>query len=393
MALTVADSARSTDTPATPLPPFGKGAEAFEALKSALLARYPGGGTTEDDLYRAAAQGMLEHVDEKRGAWNKLLSPDDMRAMKEDLEGEVVGIGAEIDFDPSTGYAEVLSVLAGSPAERAGLARRDTIVDVDGHVFQGQTRRDLLDRLHGKAGETVNVSVLRANRLLTVPVVRAKVDYPVVVHELLAPRVGYLRIKSFNAMTPPAVESALSDLAGADARALVVDLRGNPGGAFDDAIEVAEQLLPAGASVVREVKKGEPDKTLRALKGAKVLASVPVVVVINHETASSAEFLTAALHDARKARVLGQTTFGKWSVQTLEDLPNGYGVKYTVGMLETGSGVSYDGIGFPPDLEVDLDAKGLASAERQPTVTARLGVDVQLRTAVALTDMVLPSPP
>ncbi len=373
--------------PAATLPPFGRGAEAFDALKSALLARYPGNETTEDDLYRAAAEGMLQHVDEKRGAWNKLLSPDDMRAMKDDLQGEVVGIGAEIDFDAATGYAEILSVIPSSPAERAGLVARDTIVDVDGHVFQGQTQKELLDRIRGKAGETVNLSVLRANKLLAVSIVRARVEYPVVVHEVLPPGVGYLRIKSFNTKTPPAVESALSELAKSNAHALVIDLRSNPGGAFDDAIAVAEQLLPAGASVVREVKKGEAVKTLRVEKGAKALASVPVVVLVNHETASGAEFLAAALHDGRKARVLGQATLGKWTVQTLEDLPNGYGVKYTVGVLETGAGVSYDGVGFPPDLEVDLDAKGLAAAERQPTVAARVGVDAQLRAAVALTGM------
>jgi carboxyl-terminal processing protease len=364
--------------------PFRDGARTFAAVKEGLLSRYGSAVVTDDDLYRAAVRGMLEHVDDKHGAYNKLLTPDEISALRNDLRGEVVGVGVEIQFDPATGYSDVLNVLPGSPAEHAGLVPGDKILDVDGEPFKGKTQRDVLAKIRGNAGQAVSLNLLRGDKVLEVSLVRQLVAYPVATDGVLPGKIGYLRIRSFNAKTPGAVGASLGNLASQGARSLIIDLRSNPGGTFDDAITTADKLLPAGASVVRLEEKGEPPKTTSVKQGATALANVPVLVLVNGDTASSAEFLAAALHDARKATTVGQKTFGKWTVQTLDDLPNGYAVKYTVAVFSTPSGASFDGVGLSPDIEVDLDHAGFVAAERAATLVERVAVDPQLRSALGL---------
>jgi carboxyl-terminal processing protease len=368
---------------ASPPEPFAEGEKAFATVKEALLHSYSGTPVTEDEVYRAAVQGMLEHIDPARGAWNKLLPPSEFQALHADLQGQLVGIGAEIDFDDATGYSDVLGTFPSSPAEKAGLLAGDKILDVNGKLFKGKSHKDVLAEIRGKAGETVTLTVLRADKLLTIPIVRDVVSYEVVKDMVVGESSGYLRIKSFNAKTRPAIDRGLDDLAAHAARSLVVDLRGNPGGGFDDAIASAEAFLPAGTVIARIQKRGEAEKTFTA-KGATKLANVPVVVLVDGETSSGGEIIAAALQQGRHAQVVGTRTFGKWSLQTVDDLPNGYAIKYTISVIHAGDGKTYDGVGFTPDIEVDMDRKATAAAQRETDPVRRLAVDPQLRTAIAL---------
>jgi carboxyl-terminal processing protease len=368
---------------ATPVAPFGSGEGAFRTVRKALLENYSGAPVGDDELYRAAVQGMLEHVDAQRGSWNKLLTPEDLAAIHSDLMGEVVGIGAQIQFDPVTGYSDVLGVFPGSPAQKAKVAAGDKILDVNGKLFSGKTQKDVLAEIRGAAGETVTLTVLRADKLLTIPIVREVVAYEVVRDFMLPDAVGYLQIWSFNAKTRGAIDRGLGDLAAHHARALVVDMRGNPGGGFDDAISSAEAFLPAGAVIVRIEKRDPKDQAFSA-KGATVLAGVPMAVLVDGDTSSGGEFVTAALQDARHATVVGKTTFGKWSLQRIDDLPNGFAIKYTVGVLRTAAGKTYDGVGLLPDVEVDTDKKEMLAVARETDPVRRLAADAPLRTAVAL---------
>jgi len=254
---------------------------------------------------------------------------------------------------------------------------------VNGKLFKGKTQKDVLSEIRGKAGETVTLTVLRADKLVTMPIVRAVVSYEVVRDMMLPDSIGYLRVRSFNAKTRPGIDADLGDLASRGAKSLVVDLRGNPGGGFDDAIASAEAWLPSGATIARIQKQGEKEKTFTA-KGATVLANVPMVVLIDGETSSGGEFVTAALQQGRHAQVVGTRTFGKWSLQTVDDLPNGYAIKYTISLIRAADGKTYDGVGFLPDIQVDMDKKAGWAAQRELDPTKRLAIDPQLRTAVAI---------
>jgi carboxyl-terminal processing protease len=368
-----------------PPEPFGNGAQNFEAARKALLGGYYRDSLTEDDLYRAAVRGMVEYADPSMRQWNKMLPPSELGQLRLDLQGELVGIGVKIDFDPATGYIDVKGTIPGSPAERAGIAPPDKIVTIDGKLYKGRSLQDVVGDIRGKAGETVSLSILRGAGLVTVPVVRAKVAYDTVQDMVVADDVGYLRIPSFNAKTPGSLHDALTDLAGKHVRAIVLDLRSNPGGSFDDSVAAASELAPAGANIASVNERGKVQPiAAKAGTPAPMLLDLPLAVLVDHDTASSAELLAAAVQELRHATLVGARTHGKWSVQRLEDLPNGYAIKFTVGLFASPSGKSYDGTGVAPDIEVDAASDAVQHALAESDPRARLAGDAQLRTAVAV---------
>jgi carboxyl-terminal processing protease len=380
-----ASPAPASEATTVPPEPFANAAQNFDAARKALLGGYYRDSLTEDDLYRAAVRGMVEYADPSMRQWNKMLAPSELSQLRLDLQGELVGIGVKIDFDPATGYIDVKGTIPGSPAEHAGVAPPDKIVTVDGKLYKGRSMTDVVGDIRGKAGETVTLSILRGASLVTVPVVRAKVAYDTVQDMVVTDDVGYLRIPSFNAKTPGSLHDALADLASKHVRAIVLDLRANPGGSFDDSVAAASELAPAGATIASVNKRGKVEPIPpKAGTPAPMLLDVPLSVLVDHDTASSAELLAAAVQELRHATLVGARTHGKWSVQRLDDLPNGYAIKFTVGLFASPSGKSYDGTGLAPDIEVDAasDAVQRALAESDPK--ARLAEDVQLRTAVAV---------
>jgi carboxyl-terminal processing protease len=366
-----------------PREPFTNAAAAFASAKESILKNYYSEAITEDDLYRAALQGMLERVEPRLRKYNRLLSPPDLAELRSDLKGELIGIGIEIHFEPDTGYVDVLAPIPGSPAEKAGLLAGDKILSVNGKLFRGMREKDVVREIRGVEGEPVSLSVLRGDKVVAFTIKRARVVYEPGRSVMLPEGVGYVYLHAFNARSAAFVRSLLEDLAKKGPRALVVDLRENQGGSFEDAVAVAELMLPAGAPIVKVVKRGGWEEAFAA-KGGGILASLPCTVLVNSETSSGAEFVAAALRESRHAQIVGTKTFGKWSVQTIEDLSNGYAIKYTVSQFRTPSGRSFEGTGLLPDVEVALDHKACESALLIDDTEKRLAADPQLRTAIAL---------
>jgi carboxyl-terminal processing protease len=361
---------------------FTSGANAFAEVRDMLLKKYYAEGLSEDDVYRAATAGMLEKLEPRMEKYNRLVSPREIAEIKNDLKGEVVGIGVKISFDEPSGYADVNGTIPHSPSEAAGLQPGDKIVTVNGKLYKGMKLKDVVADIRGKAGDPVILSILRGDKLLSFTVTRARVTYDTPSAELLPDKLGYLQIPSFTDRTPDAVRAALTTLEQGGARALAVDLRHSPGGSFERAIETAGLLLPEGSPVVVLKARGKADET-RYTKGSPILGSVPVVVLVDGETASSSEFLAGALQEIRHARVVGTKTRGKWTVQSLENLPNGYAYKYTVGRFQTAGGRSFEGTGLVPDAEATMDETLLGKAAGAKP-EERLAIDIQLRTAKEL---------
>ncbi len=362
---------------------FTEGAKAFASVRDDLLKEYYAAGFTEDDLYRAATQGMLERLDPKMKKWNKLLPPDELATLRSDLKGEFVGIGSQIRFDESTGYADVLAVMPGTPSAKVGILAGDKIVSINGQLYRGKKLRDVMADLRGKVGETVAVSILRADKLLPFSIRREMVSYDSVMPLVLAD-VGYLRVRSFSGKTVPMLRAALDDFATKNVRSLVVDLRDNQGGLFDEAVASADVLLPAGTPIVNIKRRDQKTETRSSKNEHVVLGQLPMAVLVDRETSSGAEFLTAALQEGRHAPVIGGRTLGKWSLQTVKDLSNGYSVKFTVGLFASPSGRSFDGMGMLPDVEVTMDEGQLRRALVITDPEPRFAADPQLRTAVAM---------
>lgn len=366
-----------------PAEKFTGGARAFAEVRDALLKGYYAEGLSEDDVYRAATAGMLEKLEPRMKTYNRLISPRELTEMKNDLKGEVVGVGVHIQFDVKSGYADVLSTLPGSPSEKAGVVAGDKIVTVNGKLYKGMGMKDVVADIRGKAGEPVTLSILRGDKLVSLTIVRDRVSYDSPVHAMLPEKLGYVRIPSFTNKTPGAVRTALEELERGGARALVLDLRQSPGGSFDRALETAELLVPEGAPIVTLKRRGKADET-HVSKGKPILGDVPLAVLVNHGTSSSAELLATALQESsRHARLVGARTHGKWSVQSLDELSNGYAYKYTVSLFHTPGGKSYEGVGIAPDVESAMDDATVARANAAKP-EERLAIDVQLRTAKEL---------
>jgi carboxyl-terminal processing protease len=354
----------------------------FEAAKKTLLDGYYDPSITEDDLYRAAVAGMLERVDGKMHKWNRLLSPPEIAELRSDLMGEVVGIGVKIELDPATGYIDVRATVPGSPAEQAGIAPPDKIVTVNGKLYKGLGLHSAVADIRGKAGEPVTLSILRGDKLVSVRVVRAKVVFDQVRGSIVGDDVGLVEIPSFNSKTPGALRDVLTDLSGKGVQALVVDLRANEGGSFDDAVAVAGEMVPAASTVVVLRKRGTSEPIVA--KTTPVGRDVPIAVLVDNDTASSAELLTAALQELRHATVVGSHTQGKWTVQTIDDLSNGYAIKYTLAVFTSPSGRSFEGTGLTPDVQVDQSSDSRDRARIESDPAKRLADDAPLRTALAM---------
>jgi carboxyl-terminal processing protease len=361
---------------------FDVGARAFEAARRELLEQYVKNDLNEDDLYRAAVQGMLTNIDPAMRAHNRLLGPAEFAEMNADLKAEIVGVGLMLKFDNATGRADVLGVIPGSPAARSDIKAGDVLLTVDGQSFKGKQMRDLIYAVRGKAGDKVTLNLLHDATVVTRTLERQKVAYDVVTEEALPGDVAVLHVWAFAETTPQSMRAALGRIAARNPKALIVDLRDNPGGMLDGAVEATRMLLPRGKTVVKLVKRGGKEETLTAT-AEPVLKPVPTVVLINEHTGSSAELMAAALREGLKAPLIGTKSLGKWSVQSLKELPNHFVMRYTVAHFFAPDGNTYEGTGLLPDIEVAFDEDARSKMPRDGAIEDKLKADPQLKAAAS----------
>jgi carboxyl-terminal processing protease len=329
----------------------------------------------------AAVQGMVTSLNGgKPEGPNAILDPRSMAELTDDLKGELVGIGAQIDYDETTGMALLMGTLPGSSAAGAGLQKGDRVLGVDGQPFRGRTLKEVMRAIRGKAGTSVRVSLLRGSTVIEKTMVRKRLALPSVEH-MLAGDVAVVTLRQFNERTPAELEAALKAVSDGKAQRLLLDLRANAGGLFEKAIESAQLLVPSGAEIVRTAgRKGK--LTRYHSKGSPVLGKLPLVILVDNLTASSAEVLAEALRVNNGATLVGAKTFGKWRMETLRPLQGGYTLKFTVAMLQSPQGHSFDGKGLAPDVEVAPGTEQLEYTRRIPELDKRLAADPQLKGAL-----------
>ncbi|MBK7862242.1 MAG: PDZ domain-containing protein [Archangiaceae bacterium] len=363
---------------------FDSGAKAFETARRALLEQYVRADLSEDELYRAAVQGMLQGVDPAMRKHNQLLSPTQVADLLAELKGEVVGIGVRFKLDPGSSRAEVIGVVPGSSAASADVREGDLILSVDGAPLKGRTQQEVIAAIRGPAGGKVKLGLLRDTALVERTLTRAKLSVEQVSEAVLPGDVAVLALRGFSETTPAQVRAALERIAKSSARGLIIDLRNNEGGLLEKAVETAKLLLPKGATVAKLAERGGKERVMVA-DGAPVL-TLPVAVLTSNRTGSSAELLAAALRHALKAPLIGERTRGKWSVQRIEELPNRYTMKFTVAHFKDPSGRGWEGEGLSPDIEVPQAQADAEKAERLKP-SDRLAADVQLKAAASFLRM------
>lgn len=301
----------------------------------------------EDAIIFGAVEGMMTALDPH----SVFMPPDLYREMKNDTSGEFGGVGIEVTQRDRS--ITVIAPIPGTPAERAGIISGDRIVRIDDDSTKAMTVLDALRRLRGKPGTPVRLTLDRETGLLEVSIVRARIRIVPIESRLIPPGFGYVRLKAFQKDTARSLTSHLDRLqreAGGRLAGVVLDLRNNPGGLLDQAVKVADEFLDEGLIVSTKGRNPRHAEEYRARPGG--LPDIPVVVLVNAGSASASEIVAGALQDHNRAVVIGATSFGKGSVQTVVDLPDGSGLKLTIARYYTPGGRSIHGSGIHPDIEV-----------------------------------------
>ncbi|MBS1199944.1 MAG: carboxyl-terminal processing protease [Proteobacteria bacterium] len=326
----------------------------------------------DHELMQHAIRGMLSSLD----AHSAFLDEDDLEDLQIASEGSYSGIGIEVSFED--GLIIIVAPLEGSPAERAGLATGDIIVAIDGHEVKAAGLSESVGRMRGEPGTRVRVTIDRDGSAepLEFSIERAEIELASVRWAMLDPGYGYLRISQFSDTTRPDLERALralQDGAGGPLGGAVLDLRGNPGGVLEAGVEVADLFLDRGLIVSATGRTKDARFSMEATPG-DVLRGAPIVVLVDGGSASASEIVAGALHDNGRATLVGRTTFGKGSVQTVLPLSGGRAIKLTTSRYYTPSGTSIHEQGIEPDVVLPRRAAGPAADEpsTDPEIAAAL---------------------
>ena len=313
-----------------------------------------------EQLERAAVEGMLSTLGDR---WSAYYAPSEFSSFEDALAGRYSGVGLWLRPEPRQGHrAEVpgiASVQPGSPAETAGLAPGDQLLSIDGRSTAGRSVSDVVSSLRGRDGTDVQLTIQRDGATQVVTLQRVVLTTDDVVVDRLDGGITTVTIHAFTRGVGREVREALSGDASTYAGGIVLDLRGNPGGLLDEAVEVASVFLDGG-DVVSYERRDAPDRTLTALPGGDT--TTPLVVLVDGSSASAAEVVAAAMQDRNRAVVVGERTFGKGSVQEPSPLSDGSAIEFTVGRYITPAGRIIDGHGVQPDVSVD-PAAGPEAAE------------------------------
>lgn len=279
------------------------------------------------------------------------LTAEQAEQFTSDLNGTFTGIGAEIGIEDER--LIIVAPLDGFPAQEAGLRAKDVIVSIDGEDAFGLSVEEAVLKIRGPEGSEVTLTIQRGDEQLEKTITRAAIVVPSVSTEI-SDGIGYLRISRFAEDTEKLTDEAADEFIAANVSGIVFDLRNNSGGFLEAAVDVASLWIDSKPVVQQREDDGQNvTQTLNASKGAK-LASIPTIVLINEGSASASEIVAGALQDYDLARLLGTTSFGKGSVQSLEEFSDGSVLKVTIARWYTPNGSNIDSDGIAPDIEVEL---------------------------------------
>ena len=302
----------------------------------------------EDDLLHGAARGMVEAW---KDPYTRFVSPNQLKDEEIELEGRYGGLGMYVgDRD---GQILVISPMEDSPAEKAGLKPKDQIVKVDDEVVVGWTSDKVVQKLRGEPDTKVTVWVRREGEeeLLSFEITREIINLKSVRYEMLSDDIGYLRLTQFKHNTGDEARSGVREMMKKGMKALILDLRNNGGGLLDASVKIVSMFVRDGL-VVETKGRSERANEQYYVEKSNYLTSAPMVVLINGGSASASEIVAGALNDRGRAKLIGEKSFGKGSVQTLFPLTDGSGIYVTIARYYTPSGKVIDHVGLSPDIEV-----------------------------------------
>lgn len=319
----------------------------------------------ESDLYYGALQGLLGSLNDPYSIY---FTPTEAEEFNQELAGSFFGIGAEIGIKDE--QIVIIAPLPETPAERAGVLASDAILAINGESTVDMSTTDAVERIRGERGTDVTLTLSRdGGEAFDVVITRDEITVKSVVSEIREDNIGVIEISVFNDDTVDLFDAAARDMVENGVSGIVIDLRNDPGGLLDAAIEVASYWIDGETVVIEEIR-GSRDE-YPASSGSAILADVPTTVLVNGGSASASEILSGALQDYKKATIIGEQTFGKGSVQEYHELPDGSAVKLTVARWLTPFGRSIDHVGITPDVIVEFTVEDY-HAGKDPQLDAAL---------------------
>lgn len=304
----------------------------------------------DKDLLENAIRGMLSNLDPH----SAYLDAEAFQDLQIGTSGEFGGLGIEINQEE--GFLKVIAPIDDTPAQRAGIRSGDLIIRLDDISVKGMSLADAIQRMRGKPNTPITLTIVRegVRKPLKFKLIREVIQVKSVKNRLLDPGFGYVRITQFQSKTAQNLRQALQELEQQNKgplRGMVLDLRNNPGGVLNGAVEVTDEFLENGVIVQTKGRGNDSDQSFKATP-EDLLKGAPLVVLVNGGSASASEIVAGALQDHRRALILGERTFGKGSVQTILPLGNGTAVKLTTARYYTPNGRSIQAEGIEPDIKV-----------------------------------------
>jgi len=309
-------------------------------------------------LIYGAVDGMVKAVGDP---YTMFLDSEQAKKFNEDLEGSISGIGAEIGIKDDR--VIIVAPIGGSPAQKVGLMSQDIILKIGDTDTKGMDLNTAVSKIRGDVGTKVKLTIQRGDKTQTYEITREKIEIKSVRWDVKNGNIGYIEISRFDSKTKNLLKEATEDLKNRQVKAVVLDLRNNPGGYLDTAVDVGSEFIKKGLVVVtekRETGSGKKEDYRSSGKGKLTDNNIPMVVLVNEGSASASEIVAGALQDHHRAILIGEKTFGKGSVQSIENLGQGATLHITVAHWYTPKGKNISKEGLKPDITVKLteeDAK------------------------------------
>ena len=300
----------------------------------------------QSDAMDAAINGVLQSLD----PYSSYMSPEMLQEMQTETKGEFGGLGIEVGME--AGVVKVISPIDGSPAEAVGVKAGDYIVKIDGTQVQGKTLSEAVDLMRGPVGSEIEITVRRigTRKALTFNIIRDIIEIKSVKSKVLEDGIGYVRLTSFNDNSSEQLEGIIKNFKkNKDIDKYILDLRNNPGGLLNQAIRIADFFLDNGEIVSTKSKKKLDNRKWFAKRG-DLIDGDTLLVLINYGSASASEIVAGALKDHKRAIILGESSYGKGSVQSIISLKNNGAIRLTVSKYYLPSGDSISEVGVSPDI-------------------------------------------
>lgn len=315
-----------------------------------IIDEYYLGEVDEEKLKQGALKGYIEALDDE---YTEYYTKEEMESFEEDTLGNFTGIGIYMVKDTENNVIKVLTPIDGTPAYNAGILPGDIISKVDGVEYTGEQMTEAANKIKGKEGTTVSIEIIRGGDTLNFEIKRENIKLNHVESKMLDNNIGYLKLSTFDEGCSEEFKQKYDELnKDSKVKSLVIDLRNNGGGLVDEALEIADYFTDKDSTLLITVDKKEKEE-IRKAKEEKYI-NVPVVILINENTASASEILTGALRDNGIAKVVGTKSYGKGVIQEVLSLSDGSGIKVTTNEYFTPNRTKINKVGIEPEEKVEL---------------------------------------